>query len=122
MARLGKRERQLKRATIKRNMNDPNPPERTDRWQRSYIDTNTMLGRTHAGYREPQNAKGLGSGGGGAQRFSEPARVRADNRATYVEAYTADTRREAGMKRQSDKPRLNLSEGAIAAKWYQGAD
>jgi hypothetical protein len=56
MARLGKKEREAKRALIKHNLNSPR--EVTPRSMTSYVSTERMLGRTHTGYREPQNAKG----------------------------------------------------------------
>lgn len=103
MARLGKRERELKRATIKANLNAKGPAEKTDRWMRSGIAVNNMLGRTHCGYREPQNAKGSDGGRGGAQRFSEPAAIRSDNRAAYAERYQYDSRREHEARKANAK-------------------
>lgn len=101
MARLGKREREAKRALIKSNLNGP--CERTPRSMGSYLSTNRMLARTHVGFRNPHNAKGSGMSSSSVGRFSEqPRKLDAINGPT-AKVFGADTLRDKALKSQLRK-------------------
>lgn len=82
-ARLGKRERDDKRALIKGNLANLSQMERTPHSMGSYLNRDHMLARTHVGFRDAQNMKGMT---GHNPHHGEPghnARM-ADGRGCYV--------------------------------------
>lgn len=70
MARLGKKEREAKRSLIAGNLANLKNMERSSGTLGSLINTDRMLSRTHVGFRDAHNVKGVGSSGGGGKRFA----------------------------------------------------
>lgn len=68
MARLGKKEREAKRALIKSNLNSPmvfTPMAMT-----SYLNRERMLARTHVGFRDAHNVKGTSGRASSTKRWA----------------------------------------------------
>lgn len=70
MARLGKKEREAKRALIASNLADLKALGHTPKSMGSYLNRDHMLARTHVGFRDAHNVKGTSGRASSTKRWS----------------------------------------------------